>query len=165
MGPVDLSTIGDLPAEVELDGRKFVLHQLRLADFGAAEQHIKSNRLAQFLHETRAVLMAPDMKAQAMAQIVCQRVDFGETLVSPKGRTFLLYRALLRGDPTITIKFVEELPDVTFSMLSDLVDLASGIKPEPSGGDGQAPLGVTSTPTGTIPIGPGSSEPSAPAST
>ena len=162
MTPEDLSALGDLPCEVELAGRKFMLHQLRLTDFGAAEQSIKSARLAQFLNETKLVLMDPALRAQTMAHIICQRVDFGEILISPKGRTYLLYRSLFRGDPTITLRFVEELDEITFSMLSELVDIVTGIKRPTSEGDGTDPLAATSTPTATTPTGPGSSEPSVP---
>jgi len=167
MNPADLSTILDLPCDVVIDGKAFTLHQLHLSDFGAAEAHIRASRLNQFIELTKQSLMDPAVRSSTMARIMCERIDFGEVLMSPTGRTYLLYRSLRRGDPTLRLEDIGEMEEVTFRILSDLVDLITGIKEQPPGEGESVPLAgpCSLSPKARTPTGVGSSESSAPNST
>lgn len=131
---------------VNVGDKEFTIHELRMEDMAAAEQHILNQRLDTLLEQTRTVSHAhmPDnVRSKAIAEVLSNPVSFDEVLSTVTGQLYLLYRSIRRGDSKLGYsEFLNGLENVSIAFLSQIMFDISGLEREEKKEVGEIPLEV-----------------------
>ena len=100
------------PIKLQLGGKEYLAHPLRLGDFAAFETWLREQRLATLLNSPAAARLDPRVKASTIAMLlagVFNEADLLREMTTVTGMAFLVWRSLLRGSPEMTMEQVLEI--------------------------------------------------------
>lgn len=145
-----ISDVMGSPMEVIIGDKPFKVSPLEMGDFGLAANHIRSQRLALFLEQTRGingVNLPSDVRSQTISGILNSPLRINDIIGDNDGLLFLVFRSLARGNPGVNLEVVKKIVGTELSELTEIVMTLSGFFKKI--GDGEDPLGENTTTTTT----------------
>ena len=134
-------------ATLELGGKTYAIRPFSIGDYVALRNHIKSQRIAAFREASDD--MEASERAAVLIQLASQTIseyDLMQEAAAPDGMVFMLWRALLKTDPELTLDGMGEI--LAGEDMNDLMAIAEGLNmgeegspknPPETGSDGTTP--------------------------
>ncbi len=140
-----LADVMGSPMEITIGDKSLKISPLEMGDFGAAEAHIRAERLNLFLEQTRGingVNLPADIRAKSFGEIMNSPIRINDILSDQNGLVFLVFRALMRGNKGITLEFVKKINADQYGEMLDIVMGLSGFNKKL---EGEGPLDSQNT--------------------
>jgi len=118
--------------KLTLGGREFAIRQFVLSDYQALRENMKAGRIAAFIAGGGALPLAE--RVAVLRDIASTPVTDDEMMaesVSMPGMVFMLWRQLVKTDPTITLAGMDKLvQDADIASLMAVLEGLNGPSPE-----------------------------------
>ena len=115
------------PISVTVGGKSFTLSPLTPNDFARTEQYITESRLDVYLNKARFTNLSDEVRAKAMADIICAPVDLSVILRSPDAQLYAVWLAIKEINKPNFNTFKAELDGKDFRTLVDAVMTITGM--------------------------------------
>jgi len=113
---------------VEVAGKEYDLRPLNPDDFSRAERNIRQERLNDYFDVTKGRPIGDDVRAAAMAQIICSKIDLTDIVSSYTGQLSIVWLAMV-GDRPPFAEFRRTIKVDTVTVLGTIVGRLTGLVP------------------------------------
>ncbi len=124
----EITSFSNAPARIVCGERTFALYPLSIADRAEIAARLRSDRMNAFLKEIETKPLPPEIIGDALAKICCAEVTDRDMTLTPMGQVYVIYHSLRRGDSSITLEAVKNLPPMAHLTLLQVVAAANLIQ-------------------------------------
>jgi len=117
---------------IEIKGREYEIAPITLGDLAEFESYVRSQRIKSFLSSTEG--LDSNERKEVLTEL-CMRTladdDVSREMTTLSGVRFLLWRALLKRQPNLTLDDINDLVDISnLDIVSAIVQTVGGAEPE-----------------------------------